>query len=271
MSVAENQNCSRYCWGPLHIHLQSENLSGDLWMLGKSLARIPGFFEEAASYQDPHKPAQPLSERVVDNIFLGLMTITMLGAAPIVMVGAGIANIGERFLGSVDALPRVAEKTQIFGELLKEEQKLIENFEPLLELADTIPLLAQKAEKKAEAYQESIHRLDELQNNYASNPDLFEKVRGVILRLNDFLTKSLQEKTSTGVKALLLKQKVEVVQKISEEERKIKELQVRLQGIMSRVQEKDVQLHLLRGQVTGVTQQKDQLITAVTAASVNKT
>lgn len=270
MSVAENQRCSRYCWGPLHIHLQSENLSDDLWTLGKSLARIPGFFEEAASYQDPRNPAQPLSERVVDNIFLGFMAVTMITAAPIVMVGAGIANIGERFLGTVDALPRVAEKTQVFGELLKEEQKLIENFSPLLELADTIPLLAQEAEKKAEAYQASTRRLDELQNHYASNPDLFGKVRMVIIRLNDFLTKSLQEKTSTGMKELLLKQKVEVVQKISEEERKIKELQVRLQGIVSRVQEKDVQLHRLKGQVTVVTQQKDQLVSAVASASGNK-
>ena len=163
------------------------------------------------------------------------------------------------------------EKTEVFGELLKEEQQEIENFVPLLELADIIPPLAQKAEKKAEAYQQSTHRLEELQDNYASNPDLFEKVREVIARLNDFLTKSLEEKTSTGVKALLLKQKVEVVHRISEEKRKIKELQVRLQGIMSRVQKKDVQLHLLKGQVTVVTQQKDQLITAVTAASGNKT
>lgn len=267
MSLVDgNQNCSRYCWGPLHIHPQSEHISDDLWMIGKTLVQVPSFFEEAASYHNPHRPAQPLTERVVDNIFLGLMAVTALSAAPIVMAGAGIAYVGERFLGTVDALHQVAEKTHVFGETLKEQQKLIENFGPLLELKDTIPLLAQQAKEKAEAYQESTSRLDELQNNYASHPDLFEKVRAMIARLNDLLPKLLKQKISTGVNELWLKQRLGIVHKIAEEERKIKELQARLQGIMSRVQEKDERLQCLKGQVTYSTQHKDQLLSAVSTA-----
>jgi hypothetical protein len=264
--VTGNQHCSRYCWGPLHIHPQSENLSNDLWMIGKTLAQIPSFFEEAAAYQDPHRPVQPLIERVVDNIFLGLVGVTALGASPVVVAGAGVAYIGERVLGTVDALHGAAEKTHVFGEALKEQRTLIENFGPLLELTDKIPLLAERAEKKAEAYEENSRKLDELQSNFASKPDVFEKVERVVARLNELLPKMLQEKTSTGMNALLLKQRLEIVHNISEEERKIKELQARLQGMMSRVQEKDEKLQRLKGQVTYSTQQKDHLISAVAIA-----
>ncbi|MBS0649363.1 MAG: hypothetical protein JSS10_09095 [Verrucomicrobia bacterium] len=264
-TTSGNQNCTRYCWGPLHIHPQSESLSDDLWRIGTALTRIPGFFEEAASYQDPLRPAEPLTQRVVDNIFLGLMALTALGSAPFVMASSGVAYVGEKFLDKVDILQRVAEKVQIFGVSLKEQEKMIADFKPLLELVDKIPQIAQQAEQKTAAYIESTRELHELQEKYRAHPAILEKISRMIARLQELLPKLIEEKKSNALQQRLLKQRLQVAAQISDEEQKIKALQARLQGVVARVQEKNARLQQLTRQVTYSTQRKDQQVEALAA------
>lgn len=231
--------------------------------MGKALARMPGLFEEAASYQDPLRPAPPLSERIVDNMMMGLMALTAMSAAPIVLAGAGVAYAGEKLLNTVDVLHRVADKTHLFGQALKEQQQLIEEFGPLLQLAVKIPPLAEQAEEKAEAYQERSRLLDELKSNYIADPERLKKVSSMIVRFQVLLPQLLQEKNSTGLQALLLKQRLEIAHRISEKEQRINDLQDRLQGVMSRVQEKHQRLQQLRQQVSEMTQKKELQVEAV--------
>jgi uncharacterized protein (UPF0335 family) len=264
MSTVEgSQNCTRYCWGPFHAHSQSDSLSRDLWMIGKTLTHLPSLFEGAASYQDPLRSIQPLTQRVVDNIILGFMALTALGAAPVVMASAGTAYVAEQFLGKVDAIPHVAEKVQVRGDLINEQKKLIENFGPLLELPGKIPLLAERAEKKAEQVEKDTEELKELQQNYPSNENLLRTIKESIAHISQNLPSLMAEKNSTGADEQLLQEILNMRRKISEKEEEIKKKGKLLQALMAEARKEQDENDRLEKEMTYLTQRKERQLSTL--------
>lgn len=264
MSTVEgSQNCTRFCLGPFHVHSQSDSLSRDLWMIGKALTHLPSLFEGAASYQDPLRSTHPLTQRVVDNIVLGFLALTALGATLIVMVSAVVAYVAEQFLGKIDAIPCVAEKVQVRGDLINEQKKLIQNFGPLLELRDKIPLLAERAEKKAEQLEKGTEELKELQQNYPSNENLLRKVKESIAHISQNLPNLMAEKNSTGADEQLLQAILSMRRKISEKKEEIKKKGKLLQALMAEAREEQDENDRLEKEMTYLTQRKERQLSTL--------
>ncbi len=259
MSIATS--CSHYCWGPIHIHPQSESLSQDLWMIGQSITGIPGLISEVAASQDAE--VQPLTERIVDHIYLGLMGFLALSSAPVWLAGAGIALVGEKALESIDVLHGMAIKVEKFGRSLSEQEKIIEEFGPILDLSDKVADISKKAEQKTAELKKSTEALDELEKNYEPNADLLERTSEMLNRLQTALTERISQANITGLKEKQLTARVTVLKQIEKEEHQMKLLAERINEFIERVGGKAQKLDQLQIEATLSTQVKEEQITGL--------
>lgn len=259
---ANTTPCSCYCVGPVHVHPQS-TVSQDLLMVSQSLAGIPGLLQEAASASDAETEAQPLTERIVDNIYFSLGGLLALGSSPVVMAGSAIAYVGEQLLATIDVLHGMTKKVEQFGRSLDEQEKIITAFGPLLELPDRIAEISKKTAQKTEKVERSTKELDELAANYPQHADLLARVGDTITRLETSLIPRISAENINGMQAKALAARVKVLEQIAEGERQMKLLAARLNGVITRIGEKDAEFEKIEAKMAASAQAKGAHIDAL--------
>lgn len=242
--------CSRCCWGPVHVHSQSESLGTDLWRMAQAVMGIPGLMGEVIASKDAE--AQPLTQRVVDYLCLRLMGIMAIGAVAMLILASGIAVSVERIVDKMDGLRGVKKSVEQFGHALKEQERIIEEFRPLLDLSDKVHEISAKVEQKTEEVKENTRALDELEASYPSKAKLLEKVSEMITRVEIVLPG--QSVSST------IQTRIEVLKKIAEEQRQMKELAMRLNELIASAEKKADKLMPLVAQATLQTAIKEDQI-----------
>jgi hypothetical protein len=230
-------------------------------MIGQSITGIPGLISEVAASQDAE--VQPLTERIVDHIYLGLMGFLALSSAPVWLAGAGIALVGEKALESIDVLHGMAIKVEKFGRSLSEQEKIIEEFGPILDLSDKVADISKKAEQKTAELKKSTEALDELEKNYEPNADLLERTSEMLNRLQTALTERISQANITGLKEKQLTARVTVLKQIEKEEHQMKLLAERINEFIERVGGKAQKLDQLQIEATLSTQVKEEQITGL--------
>lgn len=197
-----------------------------------------------------------MTEKIVDHLCLGFMGLLAFAAAPIWIAGAGATVIVEKALDKIDALHGMATRVEQFGLSLTEQEKIIAEFGPLLELADKVAAITSKAEQKTQELKKSTSELEELAASYQPNADLLEKVSLMITRVHDSLTKRL-----TGIEEVNLQRRLEVVKQIAEEEQQMELIATELRDLIERVSIKAVKLDQLAVETTLATRVKGMQIT----------
>jgi hypothetical protein len=210
--------------------MSGTRLSQDLLMMGQSMTGMPGLLSEVAARQD--SKVQPLAERVVDHVYFGLMGMLALGSAPLWGISAGVAWAGEKFIEKLDVLHGMAANVKKFGRSLDEQEAIIQEFGPLLDLSDKVADLNAKIVKKTADLKQSTGELDELETNYKPHADLLVRVSDMISRLEKALPKRISQKNITGLEEKTLLLRVTVLKQIEEEESQIGLLSQRLNGLM---------------------------------------
>jgi hypothetical protein len=249
--------CGSYCLGPVHVHPQT-TLSQDLLMVGHSLAGLPGLLGEASSHQEPQTPAQPLTEKIVDNIYFGVMSVLAVGSAPVLVVSAGVAYVGEKVLETIDILHGMGKKVEEFGRGLSEQEKIIEQlFGPLLALTEKVADLSRKTVERTQEVKNNTSELTQLAASYPVQGPLLERVSALLIHLESDLPPQISHEKISGMKEQALISRITILKQIADEERILKELAARLNGIMVRVGQKAEILHQLGVEVTQTTQTKD--------------
>lgn len=232
--------CSRYCWGPVHIHSQSESLGTDLWRMAQAVMGIPGLMGEVIESEDTE--AQPLTHRVVVHLCLRLMGLMAIGAASILILASGIAVVVEKIVDKMDGLRGVKESVEQFGRALKEQERIIEEFGPLLDLTDKVAEISAKVEQKTEEVKENTRDLDELEAIYPLKAELLERVSGMIRSVETVLPSRNVNST--------IQTRIGVLKQIAEEERQMKELAARLHELMASAEKKAEKIEPLVAQAT---------------------
>ncbi len=236
----------------------SPTLANELWTLGEILVRLPSLFGVANA--EPESSTRPQSERVISQAMMGVIAVTAVVSAPFVFATVTIVHAGERLWRKIDVLPEIVEKVQVFGEALNEQEKLIEKFRPLLDLHTKVAVITRQAEKKATDCEADTRRLEQLRKDYATEIPLLEQLDVIITRLQTSLAQEVSAVRPGSLKETMFKERVEVLQAISEEEQKLRALTERLKGLMSRVRDKDAQLQKLEKDMTILTRIKETQI-----------
>lgn len=245
-----------YFWGLIHIPpTQSGSLAHDMWMMGKAMMGMPGLITEVAA--QPARETQPWGERIVDQITLRFMGAMAVGAVPFWLTGTGIVFAFEKVVDLIEILPGMKAKIEQFGRSLEEQQRIIQAFGPLLELADKIEELITKTKQKTEETKKNTQALEELAVSYPPNVDMLEKVSLMITRVETVLKTPKEMK---GVEVKNFETRAKVLKQIEEEERQFKELAAELLGIIERVEKKEATLRKQQEEATQRAEKKGDQI-----------
>ncbi|HUD01785.1 MAG TPA: hypothetical protein VMR37_05625 [Rhabdochlamydiaceae bacterium] len=186
-----------------------------------------------------------------------------LGSSPVVMAGSAIAYVGEQLLATIDVLHGMTKKVEQFGRSLDEQEKIITAFGPLLELPDRIAEISKKTAQKTEKVERSTKELDELAANYPQHADLLARVGDTITRLETSLIPRISAENINGMQAKALAARVKVLEQIAEGERQMKLLAARLNGVITRIGEKDAEFEKIEAKMAASAQAKGAHIDAL--------
>jgi uncharacterized coiled-coil DUF342 family protein len=202
--------------------------------MAQAVMGIPGLIGEVIESED--KKAQSLTQRVVDHLSLRLMGIMAIGAVAMLILASGIAVVVERIVDRIDGLRGVKKSVEQFGHALKEQERIIEEFRPLLELSDKVVEISAKVEQKTEEVKENTRDLDELKANYPLKAELLERVSDMITRVETDLPGRISNPPGLEEKAIQMR--IGVSNQIEEEKRQMKELAARLNGLIASAEKK---------------------------------
>lgn len=231
---------------------QSPTLVDHIWTYGKILAQFPSFF---GAVNESETSDGPLVDRMISRGMMGVLAVAASMAAPFVFAGGAVVKAGEKIWTKIDVFPEVAARVQVFGQALNHQQELIEQFRPLLDMRNRAALLAKQTERQAEEAEAGAKTLQQLREEYGPAAPLLEQVESVVAELE---LAALSD--PSGLKNTLFQQRVEMLKNLAEEEQKVRDLTIRLKGIVARVQEKLGQLEQLERDATFLTQIKGRQI-----------
>ena len=219
-----------------YSYAQPQSMAQEMWGMGKIIMVMPGLFNEVAS--EPARPAQPLRERIGHQMMLGLMGSIAVCAIPFWLAQTGVVFVVEKAIGVVDALHGIATRVEYFGHSLEEQKRIIEKFDPLLELSKTVEEISSKVKAKTDALKQNTEALRELAANYPANARLLEIVSIIISRSEKVLEALKTEAERTGIQEKSLQVRAAIVKQIEDEEHRIKKMTADLLAIITRVEEK---------------------------------
>jgi len=203
--------------------------------MAQAVMGIPGLIGEVIESEDTK--AQSLTQRVVDHLSLRLMGIMAIGAVAMLILASGIAVVVERIVDRIDGLRGVKKSVEQFGHALKEQERIIEEFRPLIDLSsDLVAKISAKVEQKTEEVKETTRDLDELKANYSSHADQLKRVSDMMTRIETDLPSRISNPPGLEEKAIQMR--IGVSNQIEEEKRQMKELAARLNGLIASAEKK---------------------------------
>ncbi len=241
------------------VRVPPETFSGELLNAGLAMIVTPGFLEEVDS--EPNSEGRPLAERIVDS-FVGLAFGALsMSSSPVLVAAAGAFAVGEKVLGSLDALFAMADQVEESGRSIEAQAEIIKSFGPLLEIStDTIKQLAAIAKEKKVQWETSTLRLKDLEKNYPAHADLIEIVKQRIIFLQAVLPPLISQKKITVLGQSAIKSRIALVHQIAEEEKETQDLMSELTELTQSVGEMVIKLKEAEAKTTKLTQTKGELI-----------
>lgn len=238
------------------MSLLTGSLSQEMWMQGKAVLAFPGLIGEALAH--PADADQTLTEKVSDYVGLQFLRAVSVVSIPPWFAVTGLVFVGEKAWGLFNGLQEMAAQVRQFGRSLEEQKRIIDEFNPLLQLSEKVVKIGEKVRERKEKIEENTRALKELEANYQPHADLLHRVSDMVVYIKTALEKRLAGLLVVQEKAL--QNRMAVLKDIDEEEKQMKQLTVDLLKLIAQAEEKEKQLTREIERATVMTKEKGQRI-----------